>query len=311
MGVTWGWRRNSKTEFEGVTRMKARGLVGTFLSLLTLASCAHLESGAGRVGICYIPVDIVFFVPATRENIDTKCFKVGEVAASNAKVKKILRKVYVAPVGAFNENEVRVKITPPSGKPIYIDSYGGVKFSLTSKALSPTQLAEVDRLLFEITENWPTPLRTPCIQVDEFRKEKPDALKLVDDELLSELAGRLPTHEWVETHFKALGLTRKIETVANPHREIKDQIVMYRGAKDAFSFYVGAKTVRLCTYILSEAAMNLFSIEKDHWKLKNSVSMPSNTEVLIVTASDSPMYIMAALSNGVLLELHYNSGPLD
>ena len=291
--------------------MKVRGLVGAFLFLLTLASCTHLTAGAGRVGICYIPVDIVFFVPATRENIDTKCFKMGEVAASNAKVRKILRKVYAAPLGAFNENEVRVKITPPSGKPIYIDSYGGVKFSLSSKALSPAQLKEVDRLLSEITENWPTPLRTPCMQVDEFRKEKSDALKLVDDEILSELVGQLPNHEWVKTHFKALGLTRRRETVVNPHREIEDQIVMYRGAKDAFSFYVGVKTVPLCTYIRSEAALNLFSIEKDHWKPKSNVTIPGNTDALIVTASDSPMYIIAELSNGVLLELHYNSGPLD
>jgi len=306
-----GRRGNPKTEFESVTKMKVRGLVGAFIFLLILAACTHLQAGTGRVGICYIPVDVVFFVPATRENLDTKCFKVGEVAASNAKVRKILRKVYEAPVGAFNENEVRVKITPPSGKPIYIDSYGGVKISLSSKALSPTQLAEVDRLLFEITENWPTPLRTPCIQVDEFRKERPDALKLVDDELLSELVGRLPTHEWVKTHFKALGLTRRSETVVNPHREIEDQIVIYRGAKDAFSFYVGVKTVPLCTYIRSEAAMNLFSIEKDHWNLTKNVAVPSNTKVLLVTSSDSPMYIMAETSNGAVLELHYNSGPLD
>ena len=171
MGATLGRRGKSKSEFESVTRMKVRGLVATLLSLLTLASCTRLQAGAGRVGICYIPSDIAFFVPVTRKNIDRQCFKVGETSAVDAKIRKTLRKVYEAPPGAFEEYEVRVKITPPSGNSIYIDSHGGVKFSLSSKALSPAQLEEVDRLLSEITGSWPDPIRTPCKRIEQWRKE--------------------------------------------------------------------------------------------------------------------------------------------
>lgn len=127
------------------------------IALLVLLCCiSYSEESKDKmsmndVSVYYIPIEYELVVPATVESIGIDgSYYAGAISKESESFKEIIAKIYAAPSGMIDTDDIRIKIDIADKESILIDWMGGVSFRGKTKQLKYCCLLQIEQIIKEL-----------------------------------------------------------------------------------------------------------------------------------------------------------------
>lgn len=127
-------------------------ILAMFLAAVLSAACSSEDKMPDQVEIYYVPIGVETYVPITKENIQESASRIGQIALSDRRFKKLIRLLESSSFGQFESDNLRAKILLSTDNVIYIDNNGGVQLPRAeARKLSDSSLQVVRKILEKTT----------------------------------------------------------------------------------------------------------------------------------------------------------------
>lgn len=114
---------------------------------------AALRNPSGEMAVIYyIPIGIETFTPVTPQDMEERYHRYGKADVKRSDFKKLISEIKAAPVGPFDGQRTRAKISLPDSQIIFVDNDGGIARSTGTYQLTSSQLGIIAKLLAALTD---------------------------------------------------------------------------------------------------------------------------------------------------------------
>jgi hypothetical protein len=134
--------------------MRVNKFIFIIIGCFFFASCSvgadANENGSQSANLCYVPFDVSTSTPMTLSTFSHSCADIGEIDIEDKRFLEIFSLINESKSGDFLDDGIRVKVTLPDSRLIYIDDAGGVFMGNSKVKLDRRDFLKVRKIITNI-----------------------------------------------------------------------------------------------------------------------------------------------------------------